>query len=754
MPRSLPWRVIRTAIAALLCALALTGCTTWQGPRIDPTGEQLILWPGDPTPAVTVPPPGVPIVAAPTVAPGVPPLTVPASPAPVAPIAPVAPAPIAPLPFGNVTAPPVYSDPTPPYVEPAAVIPTAPAIPGTAAPSFPAAPAVPGTFAPLPAANVAPAGPVYVPGPIAPITTTAGYGREALRVSPDRLVVPVGTEIVLKAGVFGADCQLVPHERIEWSIARTGVGQFTEMGIRDRSQLLGFWEAPRKVDEWCAIGRTAFVPVSLNAGTPNPADDVQIFRGESWVTMTSMCEGTSVVTAFAPNLCEFNQGTSTIFWIDAQWVFPASVTVPCGRPHTLTTTVARRTDGAPLAGWIVRYTVGGGASLGYEGGNTVDVPTDATGRASVEVSPMESGGGATNVGVVIVRPASGGPSALPRMEIGRGAAAIAWTAAAPAMPEAGAPVPNMGPAVGPPPATFNVPPSNAMPPSLPPTQPITQPPTVPPTNTTQPSPYSVPPTNTTQPSPYSPPPAASQSTGQPRLDISLRMVSAEQVAVGENVGWILTITNAGDAPARNIQVKDDFDKGLAHEKAPNQNTIRYNQPIRDLAPGESTTLPLDFKVTEAGQHCHTVTVTADDAVATQRACATGVAGAVSVKITGERLKTVGEITDFSVVVRNTGASPAANVELAVEFDPPLEGVVEDRWQRMPNGGLVTRLDQSLAPSEMRILRVHARCKSPANNACAKVTATAMGGTSSFDQDCHLEIRAALPAAGPGGPGLP
>jgi hypothetical protein len=560
--------------------------------------------------------------------------------------------------------------------------------------------------------------------------------------------VPVGTEILLKGGVFGPDCQLVPNQRVDWSIARTGVGQFTEMGIRDPSQLLGFWEAPQKADEWTAVGRTALVPVTLRNGTENPAGDVQIFRGESWVTMTSMCEGTSVVTAYAPGSCDTNQATSMIFWVDAQWVFPPSVTVPCGRPYTLTTLVTRRTDGAPLPGWIVRYTVASGASLGYEGGNTIDVPTDATGRASVEVSPMEQGGGATNVGVVIVRPSSMGPNALPRMELGRGAAAIAWSAAAPALPEAGAPIPSVGPAIGPPPAPIGAPPSTSMPPSLPPSFP-SQPPTAPPANTSQPSPYSPPPTN-----PYSPAPAASQPTGRPRLDLTLRPVSAEQVAVGENVAWDLTITNGGDAAARHIQVKDEFEKGLQHLKATNENVIYYNQPIRDLAPGESTAIRLDFKVTEAGQHCHTATVTADDAVAaTQRACATGIASALGVQIQGERLKTVGETTDFSIVVRNTGTSPAANVELAVEFDPAMEGVVDDGWQPMQNGGLLMRMDRSLAPSEMRIFRAHARCKSPSNDAKAKVTVTAPGGVISVDEK-GLEIRAALPATAPGATRLP
>jgi hypothetical protein len=75
--------------------------------------------------------------------------------------------------------------------------------------------------------------------------------------------------------------------------------------------------------------------------------------------------------------------------------------------RVLTTTVIRRTDGSPLTGWIVRYEVGSGASLGYEGGNFVEVPVDANGRASVEVSPNDAGGGATSSSTIVSTAVSG-----------------------------------------------------------------------------------------------------------------------------------------------------------------------------------------------------------------------------------------------------------------------------------------------------------------------------------------------------------
>ena len=93
----------------------------------------------------------------------------------------------------------------------------------------------------------------------------------------------------------------------------------------------------------------------------------------------------------------------------------------------------RRTDGVPLAGWTVRYDVSSGA-LGYEGGNTVETTTDAAGRASVEVSPKDAGGGVTNVGITVIRPVTAGPAVMPRLELGRGAASITWAPGAAAVP--------------------------------------------------------------------------------------------------------------------------------------------------------------------------------------------------------------------------------------------------------------------------------------------------------------------------------
>jgi uncharacterized repeat protein (TIGR01451 family) len=541
-------------------------------------------------------------------------------------------------------------------------------------------------------------------------------GHEYLRLTPDRLVAPIGTQVVLKAAVAGVDGNLIPNERIEWSVARNGIGQLGDMGVHDIRQFFGWWEAPQRIDDWSAVGRTAYMPVSLDVGAADPSNDVQIERGQSWVTLTSCAEGTSLVTAHAPSLCEYNQATTAVYWIDAQWIFPASVVAECGRPHVLTTTVMRRTDGAPLAGWVVRYVVAGGGSLGYEGGNSTDVRTDASGRASVEVSPTGSGGGTTNVGITIIRPASVGPNALPQFELSRSAATVMWSAgAAPSVTTPSV----FGPSapMSPPPSLGASPVPQSLAPTLGPTS-VPQPPSA----------------SAASPPPYTPPP--SQPTGRPRLEIDLRPVSAEQVAVGEYVSYELTVTNRGNGTARNIKVTDRFDQGLTN-LMDTENTHVIDTSLQNLSPNESVKLPrpLTFQVVGAGKQCHVVTLTADDMdPVSQQACATGLQAALQVKLSAIFARSVGQVAEFKVSVKNIGSTAVKDAQLAVQFDPVIEPILQPGQERQSNNGILIRLNGELLSGESRVVPFQGLCKQESKHACAHA-AVVSGGANSVDDAC-------------------
>jgi uncharacterized repeat protein (TIGR01451 family) len=530
-------------------------------------------------------------------------------------------------------------------------------------------------------------------------------GIDHVRITPDRVMAPVGSEVVLKAGICAADGYLLADRRVEWSLSRDGAGHFVDVGERGELDLFRWpWDTPRKIDNWYAIGVTSYAPYVVHRGTPDPNDDVPVVRGEAWITVSSATEGASHVTTVAPDVSnwQFRQATATIYWIDAQWVFPPSAQAEPGRPHVLTTTVMRRSDEAPLAGWTVRYDVPrGGASLGYASGDHIDVPTDAAGRASVEVSPTDVGGGTATINITIIRPPLAGPHAIPQLEVGRGLATITWGTGQTAAPINAAPVlqPTPTPA-----------------PALPSTQP--------PFGGASPS------------DPYRPP--ANAQTGPPRFELRLVNVGSQVAPVGAFVSFDLTVTNRGESTARNILVHDRFDPGLSHQgDTEGQNAVKYDA-MRDLAPGESETLPLTFTVRAPGQHCHAVTVTADGAnAATASGCVTGQQSALRVELQTVRRQAVGQNADFNIIVRNLGEVPATNIEITQQFAQALQALSRSADQALAaDGSLHIRLER-LDVGEVRTLQTQARCVNPSANACSQATMTA-GGTSQQADAC-LEI---------------
>jgi uncharacterized repeat protein (TIGR01451 family) len=649
----------------------------------------------------------------------------------------------------------VYSDPPAPAIPPAPpaggfinpfapapapppVI-TTPAPPAITAPPPPAA-AVPAAALPVaPVAAITPVVPVGTPNVATPLGVVAPAGVDYLRVTPAGVLAPVGSEVVLKAGICGADGYLVANQRIDWAIDRGGVGQFGDTRAREPFYSLTSWTGPRLADPWNAAGATSHVPVRLTRGTPDPNDDVDVLRGDAWVSITSLAEGTSFVTATAPGLRNWNRAVATIHWVDAQWLFPPSAVVEPGRPHVLTTTVMRRTNGAPLAGWLVRYDVASGASLGYEGGNSVEVPTDASGRASVEVSPMGPGGGTTQVGITIVRPALAGPNAGPPLEAGRGTATITWGAAPPAT-SPGAPV-------APAPVSPVPPPSAAPSPYTP--SPVTPPPPMSTTPQAEPRPSL--PAGPPASDPYTPP-TDEPSPGQPRLELQLRRTGAEQVGVGEFVSFEVTITNRGAGTARGIRLRDRFDAGLRHPSAkPNEYAVEY-PGVRDLPPGDSTMIPLTFQIVAGGTQCHEVTVSAEGTQPlTEEACVTAREAAVDVTVTAPRSRVVGEVAQFNVVVKNVGEVAATDVEVVNTYDASLEpSQAPTGHERLASGEILLRIDR-LEAGERRSFSTTALCRAPTNRACNKVVVRTEGAIIAAAEGC-VEILPALTSPGP--PGQP
>src|SRR3569623_1411787 len=169
----------------------------------------------------------------------------------------------------------------------------------------------------------------HPPAPVICIPVPGSIGMHqpnGLCISPQRVVAPVGAEVVLKAAVCDQKGLTTANEKVEWMIAPGGVGQFIALGQRNWYDYLfgSTTTSPNKITSTYAVNTTQSNYVCLNRGTPDGGDDVPVIKGQAWVTVTSPIEGTSRVTAYAPNVYGWQerQRTATNYWTDAVWHYP------------------------------------------------------------------------------------------------------------------------------------------------------------------------------------------------------------------------------------------------------------------------------------------------------------------------------------------------------------------------------------------------------------------------------------------------
>jgi len=252
-------------------------------------------------------------------------------------------------------------------------------------------------------------------GPTPIFADTGGYALPTVPVSgpalimtPREQIAPLGSEVVLIASYLGSGDRLITNEKIEWSLE--GVGTLEKFDAGSHCDLLAFdCVKAKKMTDRYAITKTSRVYQTIDRGTPDTTDDVHLLRGQTWVSVNSMREGTTHVTAFGSNMADWSKRTDVgiVHWVDAQWVLPRLAIAPVGESRALTTTVLRATNGQPRRGWIVRYEIlsGPAAGLGTSFAQIEEVETDASGQATAMLFPKEPRQGTNTIGIQIIRPA-------------------------------------------------------------------------------------------------------------------------------------------------------------------------------------------------------------------------------------------------------------------------------------------------------------------------------------------------------------
>lgn len=646
---------------------------------------------------------------------------------------------------------------------------------------------------PTPAFQPAPELP-YCPDPNAPMVatttvpaaTSSGHvdprSNQTVLLDPAQVVAPVGTEVVLKAGLCGADGRLASRERLEWILEPTSVGHFVEVGD-DACDVFDFFSSERrsrKVDADYALGRTTGAQDVLTRGTPNVADDIALKNGEGWVSVSSPIEGVSRVTVLAPESEQMGQRqqTASIYWVDAAWTFPSPGGSSAGQPFPLTTALRRATTGTPLAGWIVRYEVVGGAPAGFgpQRQQGAQVISDANGMATAELVPADATSGATQVLVSIVRPPSPDGS-VAEISVAQAVTTVSWSApnltigvTGPGEVQAGAPF-DMNVTIGNPGdvAARGVSLAYAMPAGV---------------EVVSTEPAARPFGERVEWALGDLPPGGSQTirvsarasvggelrscfvaTSQDGLRAEQCLATRVQVqalrvqingpgsvAVGGQATFQISVTNASDSPVQNVELVDQYGPGLRHERG-----TPLRAPIGTLEPRATKQIPLTFTVLAEGEQCHEVQVSgAGGQFASARGCVVGtpapiqVAPRMAIDGAGPATARVDENADFTFAVYNTGGVPLTDVRVVVTVEPSLTPIeASEGWQRLESGAGYYWVIPRIEPQANSAVRLLSRCVSVDPDARQSVQVTTREGATAqreFTTVISPAAAAAPPAA--------
>ena len=236
------------------------------------------------------------------------------------------------------------------------------------------------------------------------------------------------------SGICGTDGYLQMNQKLEWMLAPDSVGTFIQVGDDDPGllhRLVGSKVRPEKRDPSYAIGLTSTKRTLITRGNVDARDDVQLEKGQTWITISSPSEGTSHVTVLAPNSECWDQrkATATIYWVDARWQFPGPEVVAAGQPVDLTTRVTRSEGTLPARGWKVRYEIERpemATFAGTNGASVVEATVDDSGNASVQLIPNPGTSGITAIDMQVIRP-GGDSDNLPTMTLGSGRTFVTWS---------------------------------------------------------------------------------------------------------------------------------------------------------------------------------------------------------------------------------------------------------------------------------------------------------------------------------------
>ena len=560
--------------------------------------------------------------------------------------------------------------------------------------------------------------------------------RGQLIMTPSRIVAPVGSEVVVLAGICGGDGYFVKNQPLEWMLSNDSVGQIIEVGGMHHPNFNKLVSPQaRKFDGQYAWGRTGLKALMLTRGTPTPVDDIQLLQGQTFLSLSSESPGPTWLTGVAPKAegWDRRRASTRIHWVDGTWSIPAPISATAGTVSPLSTVVTRSDGNGGVADWEIRYSIVGGAPAEFapSGSQTSTAKTDKNGEGTVQIRQRagQFEPGVTQVRVDVVRPAFGKE---PELVVESGLTQVTWSA--PALR-----IRAIGPAeaVADEPFNYRVEITN-------PGDQLTRGVVVT-TKDFDPSIEYI--SASPKPTqfgnqyqwelgdiaPGSQPKlidmqlrskkrgsvglcfeVASQSDrlrteacAQTEIEgacIGLEVRGPETAAVGDEITYEIGLVNQCEEPLKNVQLRITPDAGLV---ASGRASRIIEGSVPEIPFGEKKTIPVQFQVIDVGRQCFRLDVVADgghdagllECVIVSQSGARGPAGSgggvpgstgsgsgsgLSLQLQGGVPIRVGESTLVRAVVTNTGNVPLNSVAIENRFEPSLAATGFSDNVRGPN----------------------------------------------------------------------
>lgn len=632
-----------------------------------------------------------------------------------------------------------------------------------------------------------------IPHPQEPKSNAA---RGQIITTPARIIAPVGSEVVVLAGICGPDGRFAINQPLEFMLSNDSVGQFIEIGGMQHkafNQLIG--PSARKFDGQYAWGRTGMKELLLTRGTPTPLDDITQLKGQTFVSLSSASPGTSYLTTVAPNATGWDKRRSStlIHWVDGNWSIPVPTIATSGTVHAMTTRVTSATGDGGVADWRVRYSIVGGAPAEFApaGSQSVEAITGPDGMATAQLRQPagQFDPGTTQIRVDVIRPKQYGESEL---VVESSITSVTWSAPALTLR-----------AIGPRSATANMPFNYRIEVTNPGDQ-VSRGVVVSTrdlngdvefiSSTPKPTEYGnqfqwdlgdIP--------PGSPPvvidiqmksqkqgnaalcfDVASLSDGLQTeacaqteigaLCIGLDVDGPTTAVVGERLDFVLRVSNQCNESLRKLVLDVTFDPGL---EVPGEGR-RLTNSIASLAYGQTEEVELSFVARQPGRHCFYLNIADEDNNNNQSKICVTIAPAASgqgaggegaqlpspieLRVTGDSEIQDNGTGDITVAIRNISDRPVGEVILTNRFAPSLNPIEVSREypQSWLGSDLVFVVGQ-LEPGEQALVKVRFEAMQPDANAFSEFTVSSksnenISATERFD----INI---VPASGAGEPGI-